>query len=80
MPIILATQEAEIRRIIVQGYPGQIVCKTLSWKYPTQNRPDGVAQLVEHLPSKSEVLSSNPSTYLKTKNSLDDTDIYYFTH
>jgi hypothetical protein len=31
-PIILATQEAEIRRIIVQSQPGQVVCETLSQK------------------------------------------------
>jgi hypothetical protein len=30
MPIILATQEAEIRRIEVQSQPRQIVLKTLS--------------------------------------------------
>jgi hypothetical protein len=29
-PVILATQEAEIRRIMVQGQPGQIVHETLS--------------------------------------------------
>jgi hypothetical protein len=29
-PVILATQEAEIRRIAVQSQPGQIVLKTLS--------------------------------------------------
>jgi hypothetical protein len=29
-PVILATQEAEIRRIAVQSQPGQIVFKTLS--------------------------------------------------
>jgi hypothetical protein len=29
-PIILATQEAEIRRISVRSQPGQIVCETLS--------------------------------------------------
>jgi hypothetical protein len=33
IPVILATQEAEIRRIMVQSQPGQIVCKTLSQKY-----------------------------------------------
>jgi hypothetical protein len=29
-PIILATQEAEIRRIMVRSQPGQIILKTLS--------------------------------------------------
>jgi hypothetical protein len=29
-PVILATQEAEIRRIEAQSQPGQIVCETLS--------------------------------------------------
>jgi hypothetical protein len=32
MPIILATQEAKIRRISVQSHPGQLVRKTLSRK------------------------------------------------
>jgi hypothetical protein len=35
-PVILATQEAEIRRIVVPSQPGQIVHQTLSLKYPTQ--------------------------------------------
>jgi hypothetical protein len=35
-PVILATQEAEIRRIVVQSQPGQIVHKTLSGKHQTQ--------------------------------------------
>jgi hypothetical protein len=30
--VILTTGEAEIRGIMVQGQPGQIVCKTLSPK------------------------------------------------
>jgi hypothetical protein len=30
MPVILATQEAEIRIIMVQSQPGQVVRKTLS--------------------------------------------------
>jgi hypothetical protein len=32
IPVILATQEAKIRRIIVQSQPGQIVQKILSRK------------------------------------------------
>jgi hypothetical protein len=38
MPVILATQEAEIRRIVDWSQPGQIVHKTLSWKYPSQKK------------------------------------------
>jgi hypothetical protein len=36
MPIILATQEAEIRRIMVQCQPRQIACETIAQKYLTQ--------------------------------------------
>jgi hypothetical protein len=43
-PIILATQEAEIRRITVQSQPGQIVRETLSQNYPSQKRAGRVAQ------------------------------------
>jgi hypothetical protein len=43
MPVILATWEAEIRKMPVQDQPRQIVCKTLSRKYPTQKRADRVA-------------------------------------
>jgi hypothetical protein len=32
MPVILAIQEAEIRRIMVQSQPGQIVWETLPQK------------------------------------------------
>jgi hypothetical protein len=38
MPVILAIQEAEIRRITVQSQPGQIVYETLSQKNSTQKR------------------------------------------
>jgi hypothetical protein len=44
MPVIIATQEAEIRRIAVQSQYGQIVLKTLSQKIPSQKRADGVTQ------------------------------------
>jgi hypothetical protein len=44
MPVILATQEAEIRRIMVQSQSGQIVYETLSQKNQTQKISGGVAQ------------------------------------
>jgi hypothetical protein len=44
MPVILATQEAEIRRIEVQSQSRLIVCYTLSRKYPSQKRVGGVIQ------------------------------------
>jgi hypothetical protein len=47
MPVILATQEAEIRRIVVLSQPGQIVSETLSQKNPSKNRAGGVAQDVD---------------------------------
>jgi hypothetical protein len=47
MPIILATQETEIRKTEVQSQPCQIVQETLSQKYPTQNRAGGVTEVVE---------------------------------
>jgi hypothetical protein len=36
MPVILATEEAEIWRFVVQSQPRQIACKILSQKYATQ--------------------------------------------
>jgi hypothetical protein len=61
-PVILATLEAEIKSIMVQSQPGQIVWETLSWKYPTQKR----AGLSDRMPAiKHETLSSNPSTARK---------------
>jgi hypothetical protein len=41
-PVILATQEAEIRRITVQNQPKQIVLQMLSRKNPSQKRAQGV--------------------------------------
>jgi hypothetical protein len=43
MHVILATQEAEIRRITVQSQPGHTVQETLSRKNPSQKRAE-VAQ------------------------------------
>jgi hypothetical protein len=48
MPIILATQEAEIRRIEVQSQPRQIVHKNLSKKTKkSQKRAGGVTEGVD---------------------------------
>jgi hypothetical protein len=49
-PVILATPEAEIRRIVVQSQPQQIVCETLTQKYTIHQRAGGLAQVVELLP------------------------------
>jgi hypothetical protein len=42
--VILATQEAEIRRIVAQSQHREIVQETLSQKLLTQKRAGGVAQ------------------------------------
>jgi hypothetical protein len=38
----------------------QRVDETPSWKFLTHNSAGGVAQELEHLPSKNEALNSNP--------------------
>jgi hypothetical protein len=57
--VILAIQEAEIRRISVQSQPRQIVCQTLSRKYTSQK---GLAEWL-----KVKVLSSSPGSAKKKK-------------
>jgi 4-hydroxy-3-methylbut-2-en-1-yl diphosphate synthase IspG/GcpE len=44
MPVILATQEAEIRRITVQSQRRQTVCENLPQKNPSQKKTVGVVQ------------------------------------
>jgi hypothetical protein len=44
MPIMLSTQETEIRRLTGQSHPRQIVPKTLSQKTLHKNRAHGVTQ------------------------------------
>jgi hypothetical protein len=46
MSVILAMQEAGIRRISVQSQPRQIVSETLSQKYSSQKKAGGVGQSV----------------------------------
>jgi hypothetical protein len=43
MPVILATPEAEFRRITGQSQPRQVVLKTLSRKNPSEKRAGEVA-------------------------------------
>jgi hypothetical protein len=44
MPVILPTQEAEIRSIVVRSQPGQIICESLSLKFLSQKRAGRVTQ------------------------------------
>jgi hypothetical protein len=60
MSVILATQEAEIRRIVVQTQPVQIVCETLSQK--KKNHKKGLVEWLKVL-----ALSSNFITTKKKK-------------
>jgi hypothetical protein len=60
MPVILTTQEAEIRRIMVQSQPGKI--------HNTKNRAGRMAQVIGCRPSKYKFLSSNPTLLKKRKN------------
>jgi hypothetical protein len=61
MPIILATWEAEIRRLLVEGHSRQIVCETPIFKITRAKWTGGLAQVVQHLICKCKALSSNPS-------------------
>jgi hypothetical protein len=67
-PVILASREAEIRRIEVQSQHQVNSSQDPILKKPnTKNRAGGVAQVVVYLPSKCEALSSNPSIRKKKK-------------
>jgi UDP-N-acetylglucosamine:LPS N-acetylglucosamine transferase len=69
MPVILATWEAEIRRITVRSQPRQIVHETLSRKNPSQKRASRVAQGVG--------LEFKPQYHKKKKNfNLQNNSIY----
>jgi hypothetical protein len=62
MPVILATWEVEIRRIVVQVQQGQIVHKTPISKVTRVKWTRGLAQAVEFLLCRSKTVSSNPSS------------------
>jgi hypothetical protein len=61
-PVIPATWEADVGRIVVQGQPREIVLETSSPKEPEQNVLEGHcgAQVIECLLCKCKALSSNP--------------------
>jgi hypothetical protein len=59
MPVILDTWEAEIRRIEVQGQPGQIVPEIPS-TITKAKCSRGLVQVAKHLLSECETLSSKP--------------------
>jgi hypothetical protein len=65
MPIILVNQEAQEDQGLKPALGNS--SQDLSQKYPTQKRAGRVAEVVECLPSKGEVLSSNSSTTKKKK-------------
>jgi hypothetical protein len=67
---------AEIRRTTVRSQSGANSYQTLSQRNPTQNRTGRVAQAVEHLSSRREALSSQPSTTEQNKT----IPYYVFTH
>jgi hypothetical protein len=66
--VILATQEAEIRRIEVQSQHQANSSKTLSWKNPSQKKCWQSGWKGECLLSKCETLTSNASATKKKKN------------
>jgi hypothetical protein len=68
MSIILATWEANIGRIRVQGQPTQIVLKILSPKTAGPKWTGGTAKVVECLLCKCEELSSNTNPTQKINN------------
>jgi hypothetical protein len=77
MPIILATLEAEVRRLTVQSQPqANSLQDPISSK--TKKKSDVVTQEVEQLPKKHEALSSNSSTAGKKKEEEEESRLLLF--
>jgi hypothetical protein len=73
MPVTLATWEAQIRRIKVQGQFREIVFKSFPIYNTTRVKwTAGVGQDIKHLLCNSEAMSSNlsPTKKKKKKNSV----------
>jgi hypothetical protein len=60
MPVILATQEVEIRKIKVWSHDQDPISKTPNIKQGWQ-----VAQVVQYLPTKHKALNSKPQYWKK---------------
>jgi hypothetical protein len=69
-PVILATWEAEIRMIVVQGQHRQIVHKTPIFKIIRAKWTRVVAQVVEYLLCNCQAPSSNPSATKQTNKNF----------
>jgi hypothetical protein len=76
IPVILATQEAEIRGSQFRPAQANSSRDHIS-KTPNTTRAGGVAQMVECQPIKREALRSNPSTIKKQKNKKKYMDVIY---
>jgi hypothetical protein len=72
MPVILATQEAEIRRIMVHTQPRQIVHKTLSQKSDSRYRPWVQASVPPTPPPHTQKRQENQgeSSYMQKQHIL----------
>jgi hypothetical protein len=55
-----------VERLKVKALSSNLSTTKEKKKYPTQKRAGRVAHMVEHLPSKYEVLNSNPNTPKQT--------------
>jgi hypothetical protein len=67
--LILATWEAEIRRIKVEGQRRELLLETPIFKITRAKSIESVAQAVECLFCKCDALRSNPGTIKKKSNS-----------
>jgi hypothetical protein len=74
MPVILATQEAEIRKIAVRSQPRQIIRETLSRKTLHKSRTGGVAQ-GEGLEFKPQYRKKQTKNLPLSNASCKDTDM-----